>query len=147
MSPFKKFFQSVMSTNIRIKWPSNIIRIRIRIRAISAIQIYSGIRSVNMLHPNIFIYSFGTYCGIRIYSDICLCPFYDIRSSLGPWVHFKVCWGSFQSESWFNWECNRAHLMCRQMNQGALSIEPRLTLKWTKGPYFWSWKNQKKINV
>ena len=36
-----------------------------------------------MLHPNIFGYSFGTLCGIRIYSDIRSCPFYDIRSSLG----------------------------------------------------------------
>ena len=45
-------------SNIQIKWPSNIIRIRIR--AISRIRIYSDIRSVNMLHPNIFGYSFGT---------------------------------------------------------------------------------------
>ena len=55
VSPFKKVLQSVMSMNIR---PSNIIRIRIR--AISGIQIYSDIHSVNMLHPNIFGYSFGT---------------------------------------------------------------------------------------
>ena len=44
--------------NIKIKWPSNIIRIRIR--AISGIQIYSDICLVNMLHPNLFRYSFGT---------------------------------------------------------------------------------------
>ena len=39
-------------SNIRIRLPSNIIRIRIR--AISGVQIYSDIRSVNMWHPNIF---------------------------------------------------------------------------------------------
>ena len=45
-------------SNIRIKLPSNIIRIRIR--AISGTQIYSDIHSVNMWYPNIFGYSFGT---------------------------------------------------------------------------------------
>ena len=39
-----------------------------------------------MLHPNILGYSFGTKCGIQIYSDIYSCPFYDIRSSM-----FFVC--------------------------------------------------------
>ena len=34
--------------------------IRIRIRAISGIGIYSDIRSVNILHPNKFGYSFGS---------------------------------------------------------------------------------------
>ena len=33
--------------------------IRIRICAISEVQIYSDIHSVNMLHTNIFVYSFG----------------------------------------------------------------------------------------
>ena len=56
--------------------------IGIRISAISGIQIYSDIYLVNMLHPNIFGYSFGTLCGIRICLDIRLCPFYYIRSSL-----------------------------------------------------------------
>ena len=45
-------------SNIQIKWPSNIICICIR--AISGIGIYSDICSVNMLHPDIFGYSFGT---------------------------------------------------------------------------------------
>ena len=44
--------------NIWLKWPSNIIRIRIC--AISGVRIYSDIRSVNVFHPNIFGYSFGT---------------------------------------------------------------------------------------
>ena len=40
-----------------------------------------------MWHPNIFGYLFGTYGGIRMYLDICLCPFYDIHSSLfSAWV-------------------------------------------------------------
>ena len=67
-------------SNIQIKWPSNIICLHIR--AISGVQIYSYIRSVNMLHSNIFRYSPGTYCCIRIYSDICSCHFYYICSSL-----------------------------------------------------------------
>ena len=50
--------QAVMSTNIRIKLPLNIIRIRIR--AISGVQIYLNICLVNMRHPNIFGYLFGT---------------------------------------------------------------------------------------
>ena len=60
-------------SNIRIKGPSNIIYIHIC--AISEVQIYSDICLVNMLHLNIFRSSVGTYCGIRIYSDIRLCPF------------------------------------------------------------------------
>ena len=35
--------------------------IRIRVRTISGVRIYSDIRSVNMWHPNIFGYSFGKY--------------------------------------------------------------------------------------
>ena len=45
-------------SNIRIKLPSNIIRIRIR--AISGVRIYSDIRLVNMWHLNLFRYSFVT---------------------------------------------------------------------------------------
>ena len=45
-------------SNIQIKWLSNIICICIC--AISGIRIYSDICLVNMLHPNIFGYSFGT---------------------------------------------------------------------------------------
>ena len=48
--------------NIRIKLPSNIIRIRIS--ANSGVQIYLDIRLVNMGYPNKFGYLFGTYCGI-----------------------------------------------------------------------------------
>ena len=64
--------------NIRIKWPSNILRIC----AISRVGIYSDIRLVNMWHPNIFGYLSRKLCGIQIYSDICLGSFYDIRLSL-----------------------------------------------------------------
>ena len=60
-------------SNIRIKLPSTIIRICIH--AISRVQIYSDMRSVNMWHPNIFGYLFGKLCGIQIYSDICSGPF------------------------------------------------------------------------
>ena len=67
-----------MSMTIQINWPSNIIHIC----AISPEQIYSDIHLVNMWHPNIFWYSFTKLCGIQIYSDICLDPFYDIHSSL-----------------------------------------------------------------
>ena len=42
--------------NIRIKLPSNIIRIH----AISGVRMYLDIRSVNVWHPNIFGYSIGT---------------------------------------------------------------------------------------
>ena len=45
----------------------------IRSLAIFAVQIYSDICLVNMWHPNIFRYLFGTECCIRIYSYICLC--------------------------------------------------------------------------
>ena len=45
-------------SNIRIKLPSNIIRIRIC--DISSVQIYLDICLVNMWHPNIFGYLFGT---------------------------------------------------------------------------------------
>ena len=48
----------------------------------SPVQIYLDIHLVNMWHPNIFWYSFTKLCGIQIYSDICLDPFYDIHSSL-----------------------------------------------------------------
>ena len=75
--------------NIRIKWPSNIIRIRIC--AISRVRIYSDIRSVNMWHANIFGYSFGRLCGIRIYSDIRSGKFYDIRSSLRQTAIVLLC--------------------------------------------------------
>ena len=47
---------------------------------------------VNMLHMNIFSYSFGTYCGLQIYSDICSCPIYDIRSSLDQWHMTWYMW-------------------------------------------------------
>ena len=81
--PFKKIHpisDEYKYSNIRIKRPSNIICICNR--AISGVRIYSDIHSVIMLRPNIFGYLFGTYCGIQIYLDICLCPFYDICSSL-----------------------------------------------------------------
>ena len=71
-------------SNIQIKLPSHIICIRIY--AISRVRIYSDIRLVKMWHPNIFVYSFGTYCSIRIYLNICLCQFYDICSSLRNWL-------------------------------------------------------------
>ena len=45
-------------SNIRIKLPSNTIRIRIC--AISSVQIYLDSHSANMRHPNIFGYLFGT---------------------------------------------------------------------------------------
>ena len=45
-------------SNIRIKLPSNIIRICIC--EISGVRIYLDICSVNIGHPNIFGYSFGT---------------------------------------------------------------------------------------
>ena len=48
----------------------------------SGVWIYSDICLVNMLHPNIFGYLFGTYCDIRIYLETHSCPFYDIHSSL-----------------------------------------------------------------
>ena len=44
--------------NIQIILPSNIICIRIR--AISGVRIYWDIRLVNMWHPNIFGFLFGT---------------------------------------------------------------------------------------
>ena len=66
--------------NIQIKWPSNIICIHIY--AISRVRISWDIHSVNTRHPNIFGYSFVKLCGIRIYSDICSGPFWDIHSSL-----------------------------------------------------------------
>ena len=59
--PFKKNYSisdEYKYSSIQIKWCSNIIRIRIC--AFSGIQIDSDIRSVNMLHPNICGYSFGT---------------------------------------------------------------------------------------
>ena len=61
VSPFKKILtisDEYKSSNIQIKWPSNIIPIRIC--AISGVRIYSVILSVNMLHPNIFGYLFRT---------------------------------------------------------------------------------------
>ena len=71
------------------KLPSNIIYFCIR--AISGIWIYSDNCLVNILHPNIFGYSFGTYCGIPIYSDIHLvqnvaCKYIRILVS----VHFMI---------------------------------------------------------
>ena len=45
----------------------------------------------NVWHPNIFVYLFGTWCGIQMYSDICSCPFYDIRSSLMTCVPATMC--------------------------------------------------------
>ena len=45
-------------SNIQIKLPLNILRIRIR--ANSDVRIYLDICSVNMGYPNIFGYSFGT---------------------------------------------------------------------------------------
>ena len=60
-------------SNIRIKLPSTMIHIRIH--AISRVQIYSDMRSVNMWHPNICEYLSGKLCGIQIYSDICSGPF------------------------------------------------------------------------
>ena len=35
-------------------------------------------------------YSLGTYCGIQIFSDICLRQFFDIRSSLGRSHQFQA---------------------------------------------------------
>ena len=63
--PFKK--TSLISDeyeylNILIKLPSTIICIRIH--AIFVVQIYLDIFLVNMWHPNIFRYLFGTYFGI-----------------------------------------------------------------------------------
>ena len=69
-------------SNIRITLPLNIIPICIC--AISGIQIYLDICLVNVWHQNIFGYSFGTLCGIQIFSYICLSPFYEICSSLAP---------------------------------------------------------------
>ena len=63
-------------SNIWVKLSPNIIHINFC--TISGVQIYLDISSVNMLHLNIFGYSFGAWCGIGMYSDICLCPFYDI---------------------------------------------------------------------
>ena len=72
-------------SNIWIRWPSNIVCICIC--AISQVQIYSDIRLVNIWHLNIFVYSLGKLCGIRICFDICFGPFYDIRSSLSHRHH------------------------------------------------------------
>ena len=55
--------------------------------------------------------------------------FYFENKALGSFqsasgVHFKVSRGSIESAS------IRVNLMHQQMNHGALSIEPKLTLKW-----------------
>ena len=57
----------------------------------------------------------------------------------------KCFLGSFQSESWLNWECTMVHFTAHQMNPGALQIEPWLILKWTPmhlemnpGPFIFS---------
>ena len=55
-------------SNIELKGPLNIICIH----DISGVQIYSDISLVNMWDPNIFGYSIWSYCGIPIYSDICV---------------------------------------------------------------------------
>ena len=80
--PFKKnsISDEYEYSSIRITLPLNIIPICIR--SISGIQIYLDICLVNMGHPNIFGYLFSTVCGIQIFSYICLCPFYEICSSL-----------------------------------------------------------------
>ena len=44
-------------------------------------------------------------------------------------VYFQVCQDAFQRELWFNGECTRVNLMRRQVNHGALSVEPQLTFK------------------
>ena len=64
--------------NIQMTWHSNIICICIL--AISRLQRYSDICSVNMWHLNMFGYSFGKLCDIQVFLDIRLCPFYYIRS-------------------------------------------------------------------
>ena len=82
-------------SNIWIKWPSNIICICIS--TIFWVWIYSDIHSLYMWHSNIFRYLLDKLCGIRIYFNIRLCPFYDIRSLLvSPFWNFpklpKTCY-------------------------------------------------------
>ena len=58
--------------------------------ATSEVQIYLNICLVNMWHLNIFRYLFGELCGIQIYSDICLGPFYDICPSLATTLTYTT---------------------------------------------------------
>ena len=70
MNLFPKLLQSVIITIIQIlkKMPLNILHICIC--AISLVQMYLNICSVNMWHPNIFGYLFVKLYGIRIYIPI-----------------------------------------------------------------------------
>ena len=64
--------------------------------AISRAQTYFYICLVNMWHLNIFRYWFGKLFVIQIYSDICLGPWYDIRSSLQVSLENAMCQNDFK---------------------------------------------------